>query len=144
MNRNRNGIFYWRFLSYLEYIGYRPRTIQKYYDKLSKFLKFIYEKSLKKIKRKDVDEYLLFLKNEKKVVPYTLRYYKEDIETFFWFVMRFSSLRTNPASRTKIRTNYKQPEKIYLFTREETMMIVKKSLQILNSTGEDDYKSEYI
>jgi site-specific recombinase XerD len=144
MKRNRNGIFYWRFLSYLEDIGYRPRTIQKYYDKLRNFLHFIGKKSLKKIKRKDVDEYLLFLKNEKKVAPYTLRYYKEDIETFFWFVMRFSSLRTNPASRTKIRTNYKQPEKMDLFTREETMMIVKKPLQILKRTGKDDYKSEYL
>ena len=34
-----NDVLYWRFLSYLEDMGYRPRTVERYHEKLRTFLK---------------------------------------------------------------------------------------------------------
>lgn len=138
-----NWIFYWRFLSYLQDIGYRPRTLQRYHEKLRMFLNWIGNKSLRRIKKKDVEEYLLYLKNERHIVPYAIRYVKEAIGIFFAYIMRFARIKVNPTANLGIRIHYKQPKKMYYFTREEVAMLVKKPLQELKMIDRTDFPTNY-
>ena len=138
-----NWIFYWRFLSYLEDIGYRPRTIERFHEKIRMFLNWIRNKSLRKIKKKDIEEYLLYLKNERQIATYTIRYVKEAIGIFFAYVMRFTRMKVNPTANLGIRIHYKQPEKMDFFTQEEVAMLVKKPLQELKRIERTDFPTDY-
>ncbi len=139
----KNWIFYWRFLAKLEDIGYRPRTIQRYYYQLKGFLRWLGNKSLRKVKKKDIEQYLLYIKSERCHHPYTIRYIREAIGVFFDFVMRFSRIKVNPTSNLGIRVHYPQPEKMDHFSQEEVTMIVKKPLQVLDRTKRSDFRTEY-
>jgi len=138
-----NWAFYWCFLFHLEDIGYRPRTIERFHEKLRMFLNWIGNKSLRKIKKEDVEEYLLYLKNERHIVPYTIRYVKEAIGIFFGYVMRFTRMKVNPTANLSIRIHYKQPENMDFFTQGEVGMLVKKPLQELKRIDRTDFPTGY-
>ncbi|MCD6121826.1 MAG: tyrosine-type recombinase/integrase [Spirochaetales bacterium] len=136
-------VFYWRFLAYLEDIGYRQRTLQRFHEKLRMFLDWIGKKSLRRVKKKDIEEYLLYLKNEKQIAPYTIRYVKETIGIFFAYVMRFSRMKVNPTSNLGIRIHYKQPEKMDYFSQEEITMLIKKPLHELKRIKRTDFPTDH-
>jgi len=138
-----NWIFYWRFISYLEEIAYRPRTIERFLEKIRLFLKWLNRKSIRKVKNKDIDAYLIYLRDIKKIKLYTLRYYREEIGVFFSFVMRFSSIKINPASNLSVRISYRQPEKMDIFTQDEVILLVKKPLQVKKRMKCEDFVTDY-
>lgn len=138
-----NWIFYWRFLFYLEEIGYRPRTIERFHIMLRRFLNWLGKKSLRRVKKEAIEEYLLHLKNERHIVAYTLRYYKEAIGIFFTFIMRFTRIKVNPTAGLGIRIHYNQPEKMEFFTQEEVEMLVNKPLQELKQIKRSDFPTGY-
>lgn len=138
-----NWIFYWRFLAYLEDIAYCPRTIERFYEKIRHFLKWLQRKSIRKVKNKDIDTYLIYLRDIKNIKLYTLRYYRESIGVFFSFVMRFSGIKINPVSNLSVRISYKQPEKMEVFTKDEINMLVKKPLQFQKREKCNNFKTDY-
>jgi integrase/recombinase XerC len=138
-----NWIFYWRFLAYLEDIGYRPRTIQTYYEKVKIFLDWLGNKSIRKVKKENIVEYILHLKKSEKYKLYTLRKFKESIKYFFNFVMRYSGIKKNPVSNLPIKLYYKEPENMDFFTQDEIEMIVKKPLNFLEKIDKNDFNTTY-
>lgn len=138
-----NWIFYWLFLANLEDTGYRPMTVERYYYQLKGFLEWLGNKSVRRVKKKDIEQYLTYFKNERCHHPYTIRYIKEAIGVFFSFVMRFSRIKVNPTAGLGIRIHYPQPENMDYFTQQEVMMIVRKPLQVLKRAKRSDFRTEY-
>jgi integrase/recombinase XerD len=110
---------------------------------LRMFLNWLGKKPLRRVRKKDIEEYLLYQKNEKHIVPYTLRYHKEAIGVFFLFVMRFTRRKINPIASLGIRINYKQPEKMDYFSQKEIDILVKKPLQELKRIKRSDFYCDY-
>ena len=50
-----NWVLYWRFLSHLTTTGYHPRTIETYYTRVGKFMRWLDGKSLRKIRKSDIE-----------------------------------------------------------------------------------------
>jgi site-specific recombinase XerD len=123
-----NQIFYWRFLAYLEDLGYRPRAIQVYYEKLNNFLNWLGNKSIRKVKREDITKYILELKKKGKYKLDTLRRFVITIRSFFNYIMRYSGIKRNPACNLPLRLYCRAVENMDFFTQDETAMIVKKPL----------------
>ena len=138
-----NQVFYWRFLFHLEDIGYQPRTVERYHEKLRTFLKWLGAISVRKVRKEQVEEYLLWFKNERQREAYTLRYVREALSVFFSFVMRYSRMKRNPAAGLRIRTHFPQPERIDVFSQPEVLMIVKKPLQERGRLRRSDFPTEY-
>jgi site-specific recombinase XerD len=137
-----NWVFYWRFLAYLEDIGYRPRTIQGYYDRLSRFLRWLGRKPLRRVRQGEIEAYLLYHKRERQRVAYTIRYEKQALGVFFNWLMGFCAIRRNPTAALGLRIYYPQPEKMDLFSRAETELIVSAPLRALQRVDRDDFSTE--
>ncbi len=138
-----NWVFFWRFLAHLQDIGYRPSTVERFHSMLRMFLNWLGKKPLRKVRKKDIKEYLLYLKNEKHILPYTLRYYKETMGVFFLFVIHFTRRKINPTANLGIRIHYKQPEKMDYFSQKEIDILVKKPLQELKRIKRSDFYCDY-
>ena len=120
-----NQVLYWRFLAHLEDMGFRPRTVEHYHEKLRTFLKWLGHRSLRRVKREEVERFLLWFKQEHTRAPYTIRYVREALAVFFGFLMLHAALRRNPARGLRIRTHFPQPERMDLFSPEETLLLVR-------------------
>jgi site-specific recombinase XerD len=86
-----NWVLYWRFLAHLEDIGYRPRTVERYHEKLRTFLRWLEGRSVRRVRRSDVEVYLLYVKSERQRVAYTIRYVREVLASFFERLMGFAA-----------------------------------------------------
>lgn len=120
-----NAVLYWRFLAYLEDRGYRPRTVERFHEKLRTFLQWMGAHSVRRLKRQDVERYLLWFRQERIRTPYTLRYVREALAVFFEFLVMYAGMRRNPATGLHLRTHYPQPERMDLFSPEETLLLLK-------------------
>lgn len=138
-----NNVFYWRFLASLQDNGYQPSTIDNYRYRLRRFLDWLDTKSVRRVKKKDIERYLLYLKNDCNYIPYTLRYIRESIGKFFGFVMQFCRMKVNPTAALGIRIYYPQPEKMDVFTQQELTLMVKKPLKALERTNRSDFRTDY-
>jgi len=138
-----NQVFYWRFLAYLEDLGYRPRTVERYHEKLRTFLKWLGDRPLRKVRKEEMEQFLLWFKTERQREAYTLRYVREALSVFFGFVMRYSRMKRNPASGLRIRTHFPQPERIEVFSQPEVLMLTCKPLQELARLSRKDFSTEY-
>jgi integrase/recombinase XerD len=138
-----NQVFYWRFLCWLEDTGYQPATIGRYYSQVKLFLDWQGSKSLRHVKKKDIEDYITHLKNSKRYKLYTLRYHREALCVFFGFVMRYSRMKVNPASNLAVRTHYPQPENMDFFTQDEIEMMMKKPKVELDRTRGCDFTTDY-
>ena len=119
-----NAVLYWRFLAYLEDRGYRPQTVQRFYRNLRTFLGWLGARSVRRLRREDVERYLLWFRQEHVRTPYTLRYMRDVLSVFFDFLLMYAGLRRNPATNLRIRTRYPQPERMDLFSPEETLLLL--------------------
>jgi len=138
-----NQVFYWRFLAHLEDIGYRPRTVERYHEKLRTFLRWLGTTSVRRVRKQQVEQFLLWFKTERQREAYTLRYVREALSVFFGFVMRYSRMTRNPASGLRIRTSFPQPERIEVFSRQEVLMITRCPLQERDRLSRTDLPTEY-
>lgn len=138
-----NWVFYWRFLAHLEDIGYRPPTVAGYHVRLRMFLVWLGGKSLRRVTRRQVEEYLLYFNSGTHRAAYTVRYVRQSLATFFDWVMRFARMKVNPACGLRIRVHYKQPEKMDLFSRGETAVIVHGPVRDLDRVGRADFPTEH-
>jgi len=120
-----NEVLYWRFLAYLEDMGYRPRTTERYYAKLRTFLAWLGHRSLRRVKREEIEKFLLWFKQEHTRVPYMIRYMREVLAVFFGFLMLHAAFRLNPARGLRIRMHFPQHERMDLFSPEETLLLVR-------------------
>jgi site-specific recombinase XerD len=120
-----NAVLYWRFLAHLEDRGYRPRTVERYHEKLRTFLRWTGARSVRRLRRDDVQRYLLWFRQERIRTPYTLRYVREGLAVFFGFLVMYAGMRRNPAVGLRIRTHYPQPERMDLFSPEELLRILR-------------------
>jgi len=139
-----NRIFYWRFLAGLEDLGYRPRSIQVYYEKLNNFLNWLGNKSIRKVKKEDVTKYILELKCSKRYKLETLRRFVITIRIFFNYIMRYSGIKRNPASNLPLRLYSRTVENMDFFTQDEIEMIIKKPVNYLNKLRKEDFKTIYL
>jgi site-specific recombinase XerD len=139
-----NWIFYWKFLASLLGLGYRPRTIQCYYGKLNNFLKWLGNKSIRKVKKEDITKYILDLKSRNNYKQNTLRRFVITIRIFFNFVMRYSGITKNPACNLPLRLYKRQSENMDFFTQDEIEMIVKKPINYFNRIKKEDFKTPYL
>ena len=138
-----NWAFYWRFLCRLEDTGYRPTTIRRYYSQIKVFLNWLGSKSVRHVKRKDIESYIMHLKTNKHYKLYTMRYYREALCVFFAFVMGFSRMKVNPASNLAVRTHYPQPENMDFFIQSELEMMIAKPKMELERTRRYDFTTDY-
>lgn len=120
-----NTVLYWRFLAHLQDIGYRPRTVGRYHEKLRTFLRWLGHRSVRRVKRDDVERFLLWFKQKRIRTPYTLRYVRETLAVFFGFLVMQAGMRRNPATGLRIRTHYPQPERMDLFSPEEMHLLLR-------------------
>ena len=139
-----NRIFYWRFLAGLEDLGYRPRSIQCYYEKLNNFLNWLRNKSIRKVKKADITKYILDLKSRKNYKLDTLRRFVINIRTFFNYIMRYSGIKRNPASNLPLRLYSRTIENMDFFTQSEIEMIAKKPVSYLNRLKKENFKTQYL
>lgn len=137
-----NWVFYWRFLAHLQDIGYQPRTVERYHEKLKTFLKWLGPKPLRTVHRQEVEQYLLWFKSERQRTAYTLRYYRGALAVFFSFVMGYSRMKRNPATALRIRTHFPQPERMDVFSQQEVRMITEKPLQERERLCRNDFATE--
>ena len=126
-----NWVLYWRFLAHLTTIGYRPRTIESYYTRVGKFIRRLGGKSLRRVRKSDVEQYLDYHKRNRQQVAYTVRYERQALAMFFRWMMGFCHMKVNPAMGLRMRMYYHQPEKMDLFSKEETVAIVQAPLRAL-------------
>lgn len=138
-----NWVFYWRFLCRLEAIGYRPSTISRYYSQIKLFLSWLGSKSLRHVKKKEIESYITHLKSSKRYKLYTMRYHREALCVFFEFVMRFSRMKVNPASNLAVRTHYPQPENMDFFIQSELEMMIAKPKLELERTRRCNFKTDH-
>jgi site-specific recombinase XerD len=124
-----NTVLYWRFLAQLEDKGSRPRTVERYHEKLRTFLRWVGARSVRRLKREDVERYLLWFKQERIRSPYTLRYVREGLAVFFEFLVMHAGMSRNPATGLRIRTHYPQPERMDLFSQEEVLLLLRAPLE---------------
>ena len=120
-----NWIFYWRFLAHLQDMDYRPRTVERYHEKLRGFLRWLDRRPLRRVEREDLERYLLYRKTERQRVAYTIRYTRETLAAFFQWLMQYCPIKANPAAGLRIRLYYPQPERLDLFSRSETLLLVR-------------------
>ena len=106
-------------------MDYRPRTVERYHEKLRAFLRWLDGRPLRRVGRKDVERYLLYRKTERQRVAYTIRYTRETLAAFFQWLMQYCALKVNPAAGLRIRVYYSQPERLDLFSRDETLLVVR-------------------
>ena len=134
-----NAVLYWRFLAHLEDRGYRPRTVERFHEKLRTFLRWVGTRSVRRLKAQDVERYLLWFKAERVCAPYTLRYVREALSVFFQFLLMYAGMRRNPATGLRIRTHYPQPERMDLFSPEETLLLLKAPREERGSLERTDF-----
>jgi len=133
-----NQVFYWRFLAHLEDIGYRPRTVERYHEKLRTFLSWLGTTSVRRVRKQQIEQFLLWFKKERQREPYTLRYVREALSVFFAFAMRYSRMKRNPTSGLRIRTHFPQREWIEVFSQPEVLMITRCPLQERDRLSRND------
>ena len=139
-----NWVFYWRFLAHLEDMGYRPHTINDYYFRLKKFLRWLDGKALRKVRKADIEAYLVYHKTERQRVAYTIRYERQSLAAFFGWLMGFCRIKRNPAAGLRLRMYYPQPEKMDLFTRAETELLVAAPLRALGRVDRYDFATDLL
>lgn len=139
-----NYVFYWRFLAHLEDIGYRPMTIGRYYSQIKKFLNWRGNKTVRKVKKTDMEEYITYLKKSKRYKLYTIRYFKEALNVFFEFVMRFSRMKVNPTSNLRVRIHYPKKENMDFFKQSEIEILINRPLMVLDQIDVSDFKTDYM
>jgi len=137
-----NWVLYWRFLAHLEDIGYRPRTVQRYHGKLRIFLIWLEPKSLRRVRKTDVEAFLVYFKSERQPVAYSVRHVREVLAVFFSWLMGFARMKVNPAKGLRMRMYYNQPEKMDLFSREETVAIIRAPLVGLTWVRKSNFPTE--
>ena len=101
-------------------MDYRPRTVERYHEKLRGFLRWLDGRPLRGVEREDVERYLLYRKAQRQRVAYTIRYTRETLAAFFQWLMQYCPIKANPAAGLRIRLYYPQPERLDLFSRSET------------------------
>jgi len=144
LRRVRNTwVLYWRFLAHLTTIGYRPRTIETYYTRIGRFVRWLGSKSLRRVRKEDVEQYLDYHKRNRQQVAYTVRYERQALAMFFRWMMGFSRIKVNPAMGLRMRMYYRQPEKMDLFSEEETEAIVQAPLRALQRIRISDLPTEW-
>jgi len=137
-----NEVLYWRFLAHLQDRGYQPRTVERYHGQLRMFLCWLAGKPLRRVRREDVERFLLWYRQERSRHPYTLRYLREALAVFFGFVMSHAAIKRNPAAGLRIRTHYPQPERLDLFSPEETLLLVRRPQEERQRTSRQQFSSE--
>ena len=140
----KNWILYWRFLAHLEDIGYRPHTVQDYHHRLRKFIRWLDEKSLRRVRKSDVEAYLQHHKRDRQRVAYTIRYERQALAMFFGWLMSYCRMKINPAAGLRMRMYHTQPEKMDLFSREETALIIRAPLRALARVRRADSPTDHI
>jgi len=138
-----NDVFYWRFLAHLQDMGYRPRTVERYHEKLRTFLEWLGGLSLRRVKRDEVERFLVWYKQERIRTPYTLRYLRETLAVFFGFLMMHAGLKRNPAAGLRIRTHYPQPERLDMFTPHEIFLLLEAPRQARLRLNRDDFPTDF-
>ena len=138
-----NWVLYWRFLAHLTAIGYQARTIETYYTRLEKFLRWLGDKSLRRVRKADIEQYLDYHKRNHQQVAYTVRYHRQALAMFFRWMMGFSRMKVNPAMGLRTRMYYRQPERMDLFSEEETEAIVQAPLRALQRIRAADFPTEW-
>lgn len=148
-NRNlrfvrKNEVLYWRFLAHLQDLGYRPRTVERYHEKLRTFLQSLEGRSLRRVKREEIERFLLWYKQDRirTSSPYTVRYVRESLAVFFGFLMMYAGLRRNPAVALRIRTHYPQPERLDIFSSGETLLLLRTAREPFNRIEREDFPTE--
>ena len=137
-----NWILYWRFLAHLEDIGYRPRTIEGYHCRLDKFLRWLEDKSVRRVRKQEVESYLQHHRQYRQRVAYTIRYERQALAMFFEWVMSFCRMKVNPAAGLRIRMYYNQPERLDLFSREETAVVIQAPVRALQRVNKEVFPTE--
>jgi integrase/recombinase XerC/integrase/recombinase XerD len=138
-----NWVVYWMFLASLEDKGYQPRTVERYHYQLRTFLMWLEGKSFRRVTRQDVERFLLWFKQERQRVAYTIRYLRQSLATFFTFLMSRAALRRNPAMGLRIRTHFPQPEQMEVFSAEEIPMIAKRPREERERLRREDFPTDY-
>jgi site-specific recombinase XerD len=138
-----NQVFYWMFLSRLTDIGYQPRTIERYHEKLRTFLNWLGTTSIRRVRKKHIEQFLLWFNNERQRERYTIRYVREAISVFFEFVMRYSRIKRNPAMGLKMRMHYPQPERIDVFSQPEVFMLIQSPLREKQRLSRCSYPTDH-
>ena len=72
-----------------------------------------------------MERYLLYRKAQRQRVAYTIRYTRETLAAFFQWLMQYCPINVNPAAGLRIRLYYPQPERLDLFSRDETLLLVR-------------------
>ena len=137
-----NWIFYWRFLAHLQDRDYRPRTVQRYHQML-RFLSWLDGRSLRSVVREDIERYLLYRKAQRQRVAYTIRYTREVLAAFFQWLMQYCSIEVNPAAGLRIRLYYPQPERLDLFSHDETLLLVRAPARARERLQRSEFSTEH-
>ena len=138
-----NWIFYWRFLTHLQDMDYRPRTVERYHETLRAFLRWLDGRPLRRVGREDVERYLLYRKAQRQRVAYTIRYTRETLAAFFQWLMQYCPINANPAAGLRIRLYYPQPERLDLFSRNETLLLVRAPVRARERLRRDAFPTEH-
>ena len=138
-----NWIFYWRFLAHLQDRDYRPRTVGRYHQMLRSFLRWLDGRSLRRVVREDIERYLLYRKAERQRVAYTIRYTREVLSAFFQWLMQYCPIEVNPAAGLRIRIYYPQPERLDLFSHDETLLLVQAPARARERLQRSEFSTEH-
>ena len=138
-----NWIFYWRFLAHLQDRDYRPRTVGRYHQMLRSFLPWLDGRSLRRVSREDIERYLLYRKAERQRVAYTIRYTREVLSAFFQWLMQYCPIKVNPAAGLRIRIYYPQPERLDLFSHDETLLLVQAPARARERLQRSEFSTEH-
>ena len=138
-----NWIFYWRFLAHLQDRDYRPRTVGRYHQMLRSFLSWLDGRSLRRVVREDIERYLLYRKAERQRVAYTIRYTREVLSAFFQWLMQYCPIEVNPAAGLRIRIYYPQPERLDLFSHDETLLLVQAPARARERLQRSEFSTEH-
>ena len=138
-----NWVVYWMFLAHLQDNGYQPGTIARYYNQLRMFLTWLEEKTFRHVTKRDVEQFLLWFKQERQRFAYTLRYFRHTLATFFTFLMSYAGLNQNPAMGLRIRTHYPQPDHREVFSPEEILLLAKRPREERERLRRQDMPTDY-
>jgi site-specific recombinase XerD len=116
--------------------------VERYHEKLRTFLNWLGTKSLRKVRKQDIESFLLWFKEQRQRESYTIRYVRETLSVFFSFVMRYSGIKSNPAAGLRIRTHFPQPERLEFFRREEVLMITRRPLEDREKLHKNDFPTD--
>lgn len=102
------------FIHYLENKGLTQATQEAYLFNVNKFLDWYHGKAIEECHKRDVLEYLTFLKETKKVANITRKNQLYALQHYFGFLLKSGTIASNPTALLKIRgANPKKLNKIF-------------------------------